>query len=144
MSNHCQSLKKFTARNFEKKTFHILIILQVLVVLKRNTVKTFRIFIKSCQWQDIDLRTITSVSLIKVLWLQCWQSHNKTWSIKAVGMFAYYAKWTPKFSDKIQLLINNTTFSLTTQPIEAFTQLKKQLSLLTKICLLWLNVMPLM
>lgn len=43
-------------------------------------------------------------------------------------MFAYYAKWTPKFSDKIQLLINNTTFSLTTQPIEAFTQLKKQLS----------------
>lgn len=64
-------------------------------------------------------------------------------------MFAYYAKWTPRFSDKIQLLINNTTFSLTTQPIEAFTQLKKQLNYAIfqspyENFPLWLNVMPLM
>jgi hypothetical protein len=31
---------------------------------------------------------------------------------RAMGMFAYYAKWIPNFSDKIQPLIKNATFPL--------------------------------
>ena len=31
---------------------------------------------------------------------------------RVVGMFAYYAKWIPNFSDKIQPLVNATSFTL--------------------------------
>ncbi len=43
------------------------------------------------------------------------------------GLFAYYAKWIPGFSDKIQPLINTKTFPLSESALTAFNSLKKQL-----------------
>ena len=42
-------------------------------------------------------------------------------------MFAYYAKWIPKFSDKIQPLVNATSFPLDKSALSAFELLKKEL-----------------
>ena len=44
---------------------------------------------------------------------------------RVVGMFAYYAKWIPNFSDKIQLHVNATSFPL--DDLSAFDLLKKEL-----------------
>ena len=46
---------------------------------------------------------------------------------RVVGMFAYYAKWIPNFSDKIQPLVNATSFPLDESALSAFGQLKKEL-----------------
>ena len=46
---------------------------------------------------------------------------------RVVGMFAYYAKWIPTFSDKIQPLVNATSFPLDESALSAFDQLKKEL-----------------
>ena len=50
---------------------------------------------------------------------------------RAVRMFAYYAKWIPRFSDKIQPLIKNKNFPLNATAIQAFKTLKKQLEIAT-------------
>ena len=42
-------------------------------------------------------------------------------------MFAYYAKWIPNFSDKIQPLVNATSFPLDESALSAFDLLKKEL-----------------
>ena len=44
-----------------------------------------------------------------------------------VGMFAYYANWIPNFSDKIQPLVNDTSFPLDESVPSAFDLLKKEL-----------------
>ncbi|XP_076052612.1 uncharacterized protein LOC143032026 [Oratosquilla oratoria] len=44
------------------------------------------------------------------------------------GLFAYYAKWIPGFSDKIQPLINTKTFPLSESALAAFNTLKRQLT----------------
>ena len=44
-----------------------------------------------------------------------------------VGMFADYAKWIPNFPDKIQPLVNATSFPLDGSALPAFDLLKKEL-----------------
>ena len=46
---------------------------------------------------------------------------------RAVGLFAYYAKWIPNFSDKIKPLISNNSYPLTKPALTAFTNLKQEL-----------------
>ena len=46
---------------------------------------------------------------------------------RVVGMFAYYAKWIPNFSGKIQPLVNATSFPLDESALSAFDLLKKEL-----------------
>ena len=46
---------------------------------------------------------------------------------RALGMFAYYAKWIHNFSDKIQPLVENTNFPLETKVLEAFKLIKQEL-----------------
>ena len=44
---------------------------------------------------------------------------------RVVGMFAYYAKWIPKFSDKIKRLVNANAFPLIKPTLDAFELLKR-------------------
>lgn len=46
---------------------------------------------------------------------------------RALGMFAYYAKWIHDFSEKIQLLVNTKVFPLNKESLEAFNNLKREL-----------------
>ena len=46
---------------------------------------------------------------------------------RTLGLFAYYAKWIPEFSSKIQSLVNAREFSLSTQAENAFNAVKKEL-----------------
>jgi len=52
---------------------------------------------------------------------------------RVVGLFAYYSKWVPRFSEKIRPLIDTQSFPLTTRATKAFEELKKDIadSLLT-------------
>ncbi|XP_059045822.1 uncharacterized protein LOC131841533 [Achroia grisella] len=47
---------------------------------------------------------------------------------RALGMFAHYAKWIPKFSYKIQPFVNHNTFPLTEDAIKAFEDLKIEIA----------------
>ena len=47
---------------------------------------------------------------------------------RVVGLFAYYAQWIGKYSDKIKPLINNSCFPLTGSPLETFKLLKSELA----------------
>ena len=42
-------------------------------------------------------------------------------------MFAYYGKWIPNFSDRIQPLVNSKLFPISATALAAFNHLKKQL-----------------
>ena len=46
---------------------------------------------------------------------------------RGLGMFAYYAKWIARFSDKIRPLAESETFPLTKAAIESFNALKNEL-----------------
>ncbi|XP_064083977.1 uncharacterized protein LOC135199749 [Macrobrachium nipponense] len=46
---------------------------------------------------------------------------------RAQGLFAYYAKWIPGFSDMIHPLVNTNTFPLSEPALAGFNSLKKQL-----------------
>ena len=46
---------------------------------------------------------------------------------RVVGMFAYYAKWIPNFSDEIKPLKQATTFPLQPNALAAFSALKEEL-----------------
>ena len=46
---------------------------------------------------------------------------------KIVGLFAYYSKWIPNFSEKIKPLSSNTTFPLPQLALEAFKALKQEI-----------------
>ena len=43
---------------------------------------------------------------------------------RVIGMFSYYSKWIPKFSEKIRPLIQNKQFSVSESPLQVFEQLK--------------------
>ena len=47
---------------------------------------------------------------------------------RAMGMFSYYARWIPKFSDKIRPLVETKSFPLDKNALAAFNTLKKELS----------------
>ena len=47
---------------------------------------------------------------------------------RVVGLFAYYAQWIGKYSDKIKPLINNSCFPLTGSALETFKLLKSELA----------------
>ena len=51
---------------------------------------------------------------------------------RVTGMFAYYAKWLPKFSEKAGALLRANSFPLDEAAIQAFNELK---NLLSKACL---------
>ncbi|XP_046862179.1 uncharacterized protein LOC124455579 [Xenia sp. Carnegie-2017] len=46
---------------------------------------------------------------------------------RVIGMFAYYAKWIPNYSDKVQPLLQATSFPLDGDALNAFTMLKEEL-----------------
>ena len=46
---------------------------------------------------------------------------------RIIGMFAYYAKWIARFSDKIKPLIGNKTFPISGEGLQAFEDLKAEL-----------------
>ena len=46
---------------------------------------------------------------------------------RVCGMFAYYSPWISRFSDKIHLLSNNTTFPLPPETLQSFIDLKQEL-----------------
>lgn len=46
---------------------------------------------------------------------------------RALGMFAYYAKWIPQFSDKVRPLADTQTFPLNKAAIESFNAIKTEL-----------------
>ena len=46
---------------------------------------------------------------------------------RILGLFAYYAQWIGKYSDKIKPLINNSCFPLTGSALETFKLLKSEL-----------------
>ena len=47
---------------------------------------------------------------------------------RSLGMFAYYAKWIPDFSEKIKPLTSTQSFPLCQSALNAFTVLKKELA----------------
>ena len=48
---------------------------------------------------------------------------------RTLGMFAYYSKWIPSFSDKARPLINVKSFPISEEAISAFNLLKEELHL---------------
>ena len=52
---------------------------------------------------------------------------------RIVGMFAYYSRWIPKYSDKIRPLINNKTFPLPPEALQAFESLKDEIAAATLV-----------
>ena len=47
---------------------------------------------------------------------------------RALGMFAYYARWIPQFSDKIRPLADTTSFPLDKEALASFNALKDELA----------------
>lgn len=47
---------------------------------------------------------------------------------RCIGLFAYYSKWVSNYSGKIRPLIDCTSFPLSSQQIEAFHQIKKDIA----------------
>ena len=43
---------------------------------------------------------------------------------RVIGMFSYYNKWIPKFSEKIRPLIQNKQFPISESALQTFEQLK--------------------
>ena len=52
---------------------------------------------------------------------------NTTSLRRAMGMFAYYAKWIPRFSEKIRPLADAVSFPLSNEALAAFNALKNEL-----------------
>ena len=50
---------------------------------------------------------------------------------RALGLFAYYAKWVPNFSDRVSLLKNVKTFPLEKQALSEFNVLKQAIATAT-------------
>ena len=52
---------------------------------------------------------------------------------KIVGMFAYYSRWIPKYSEKIRPLNTNKTFPLPEEPLKTFQSLKEEIAAATLV-----------
>ena len=50
---------------------------------------------------------------------------------RAIGMLSHYAKWVPSFSEKLRPLASNRSFPLTTEAIEAYQVLKRDIGTAT-------------
>nr|XP_026689480.1 uncharacterized protein LOC104265567 [Ciona intestinalis] len=50
---------------------------------------------------------------------------------RVIGMFAYYAQWIPKYSDKIKPLVQNKEFPLKQSALESFEELREKLAKIT-------------
>jgi len=46
---------------------------------------------------------------------------------RVVGLFAYYAKWIHRYSDKIQPLLENSKFPMTREAVDAFLSLRDEI-----------------
>ena len=44
---------------------------------------------------------------------------------RALGLFSYYSQWVPKYSDRIQPLVNNPEFPLDSRASQAFDEVKR-------------------
>lgn len=53
---------------------------------------------------------------------------NKSSLQRVIGMFAYYARWIPRYSDNIRPLLKADSFPLTEEQVKAFNTLKKLLA----------------
>ena len=53
---------------------------------------------------------------------------SKTELSRAIGFFAYYAKWLPRFSCKVKPLVESRTFPLNENAVRCFYQLKSELA----------------
>ena len=45
-----------------------------------------------------------------------------------MGLLAHYSRWIPKFSEKIRPLAHTDSFPLSTEALQAFENLKKDIS----------------
>ena len=52
---------------------------------------------------------------------------NTKEQLRVVGLFAYYAQWIERYSDKVKPLVSNTSFPLTENAMHAFEILKSEL-----------------
>ena len=46
----------------------------------------------------------------------------------AIGLFAYYARWLPRYSDRIKLLVDTVVFPLCENAVKLFRQLQNELA----------------
>lgn len=53
---------------------------------------------------------------------------SKSMMQRALGLFAYYSNWIPKYSDKIRPLTQSATFPLTNEACNAFEAMKKEIA----------------
>ena len=53
---------------------------------------------------------------------------SKTELSRAIGLFAYYAKWLSRFSCKVKPLVESRTFSLNKNAVRCFYELKSELA----------------
>ena len=47
---------------------------------------------------------------------------------RIVGMFAYYSRWIPRYSEKIRPLTKNETFPLPEEAVKAFESFKEEIA----------------
>ena len=134
------------------KPSHMLITLLLLVMIKKIMTRTYRDSWKLYIEKKLTLneaQTKMSVPSINILGyqvgngsikpdperlrpLQEFPSPMNLRSLRrTLGMFAYYAKWIPHFSDKIRPLVDSKTFPLDDDALVAFNSLKKELEQVT-------------
>lgn len=53
---------------------------------------------------------------------------------RALGLFSYYSRWIPKFSEKVRPLTNDPTFPLNTEASEAFADIKRSIMEACLVC----------
>ena len=54
--------------------------------------------------------------------------HDSASLKRALGMFSYYAKWIPKFSEKIHFFTDTLSFPLNSNAVAAFDQMKTEIA----------------
>ncbi len=52
---------------------------------------------------------------------------------RVIGLFAYYAKWIPKYSEKIQPLLSVKSFPLNNSAISAFDSIREEITQSLKV-----------
>ena len=115
---------------------------------KKNTMQIFSNFLK--QQRNIILHLIkTNVLIRPIVFRLGYQTHDRTLRpdpervktlldiplpkpkkemSRAIGLFAYYAKWLPRFSCKVKPLVESRTFPLNENAVRCFCQLKNELA----------------
>ena len=47
---------------------------------------------------------------------------------RTIGLFAYYARWLPRYSDRIKPLVDTVAFPLSENAVDCFRQLQNELA----------------